>query len=84
MVLAFFCKAVFTCQIAVMGDVQAECLDNSLPLFKVHDIILIYILGKEALILNQCLNLFKCFIDIRQSIFFRKLTADLVFVMVLI
>ena len=53
MILAFLCKAVTAGQIAVMGNVQAQCLHHRLPLLKVYHKIPVNILGKELLCFNQ-------------------------------
>ena len=56
MVLAFLCKAVTAGQVAVMGNVQAQCLDHGFPLLKVYHKIPVNILGQELLRINQLLD----------------------------
>jgi hypothetical protein len=49
-ILPFLRKTVFTCQIAVVGNVQAECLYHGRALLEINDMILINVLGKKFLI----------------------------------
>ena len=54
MVLPFFCKAVTTGQITVMGNMQAQCFDYCLSIFsKFFYYIFIYISGKQHTLLFQ-------------------------------
>ena len=47
MILALFCKAVLTGKVAVMRDMQAECLDNRLALLEIHNEVFVNVSGKE-------------------------------------
>ena len=53
MVFSLFCEAVFTCKVAVVGNVKAECLHHRLPLLYFIDKIFIYIPGKQAALFRQ-------------------------------
>ena len=46
-ILPFFCKAVFACQITVMGNVQTKRLNDCLAVLKIKNIIFINVFRKK-------------------------------------
>ena len=63
MILAFLREAVFAGQIAVVGDMKAERLDDRLPLLYFIYKIFIYIPGKQAALFRKSGH---CLQDLRQ------------------
>ena len=59
-VLALLGKAILTGKVAVMRNVQAQSLHNRRALFEIHDIVLVGILRKKLLVVDQHLHLIKC------------------------
>ena len=68
MVFSLFCEAVFTCKIAVVGNVKAECLHNRLPLLYFINKIFIYIPGKQAAFFRQGNDCLENVLDIFLSV----------------
>ena len=65
MILAFFCKAVTTGQITIMGNVQTQCLNyRLLCLHNIVDIIFINILCIEFSGFDQLVQIFCCLPDL--------------------
>ena len=65
-VFSFFSEAVFTGEIAVVCNVQAQCLDHGLSLLYFIDIVLIYIPGEQSSLSGQLCNSLQ---DVRQILF---------------
>ena len=63
MVLPFLCKTIPAGQVAVVGDMQAQCLDYGFALLHFIYIIFIYVLCKQ---LSRLYKLRDCFQHLRQ------------------
>ena len=57
MVLAFLCKTVAAGQVTVMGNMEAQCLDHGLTLFKIHHEIMVNVLCQKLFHINQLLDI---------------------------
>ena len=69
MILALFCKAVLTGKVAVMRDMQAECLDNRLALLEIHNEVFVNVSGKEFFLIDELLNVLKRLSDLFLAVF---------------
>ena len=77
MVLSLFCEAVTACQIAVMGNVQAQSLHNRLSLLEIHNEITVYISGKQLFRIDQFLDIGHGIVNVLSTVFFCQFCANL-------
>ena len=63
-IFSFFSKAVLTCKITVVRNVQTECLDNRLTFSEIKDCAVVDILGKQLALFLQGPYFFERFPDI--------------------
>ena len=73
MIFAFFCKAILTCKVTIMCNVQTQCLHDCRSLLEIKDMTLVHILGEQFLILFQFFNLIDCFFNLRLRILLLQL-----------
>ena len=77
MVLSLFCEAVTACQIAVMGNVQAQSLHNRLSLLEIHNEITVYISGEQLFRIDQFLDIGHGIVNVLGTVFFCQFCANL-------
>ena len=68
MIFSLFCKAVFTCQVAVVGNVETKCFYHRLTLFKICDIVFIDVLRAQKSFFLQFKDFRKSLLQIRLRI----------------
>ena len=83
MIFAFFCKAILTCKVTIMCDVQTQRLHDCRSLLEIKDMTLIHILREQFFILLKLLNLIDCFFNLRLRILILQLLNDLIRCMLL-
>ena len=77
MVFSLFCEAVTACQIAVMGNVQAQRLHNRLSLLEIHNKITVYISGEQLFRIDQFLDIGHGIVNVLGTVFFCQFCANL-------
>ena len=68
-IFPFLRKAVFACQIAVVGNMETKCFYHRLTLFKIYDVVFIDVLGSQKAFFLQFKDFRKSLLQISLRIF---------------